>query len=61
MCMWILLPLSFVYRMLAWCLQSPKYCTNVFILSNENISLKSQLSPIQELLLEVHCLMKWVK
>jgi len=22
--MWILLPLSFVYRMLAWCLQSPK-------------------------------------
>lgn len=33
----------------------------VFILANENISIKLQDFPIQALLLEPHCLMKWVK
>lgn len=33
----------------------------VFILANENISIKLQDFPTQALLLEPHCLMKWVK
>lgn len=33
----------------------------VFILANENISIKLQDFPIQALLLEPHCLMKWEK
>lgn len=33
----------------------------VFILANENISIKLQDFPIQALLLEPHCLMNWGK
>lgn len=34
---------------------------DVFILANENVSIKPHIAPPQALLLEPHCLMKWVK